>query len=37
MAQLEVQPKKYRGWFKWLVAIIVLGLILFYFMSNKII
>ena len=37
MAQLEVQPKKYKGWFNWLVAIIALGLVIFYFLSDKII
>jgi len=37
MAHLEVQPKKYKGWFGWLIAIIALGLILFYFFSDKLI
>jgi len=37
MAQLEVQPKKYKGWFSWLIAIAALGLTLFYFLSDKII
>ena len=37
MARLEVQPKKYKGWFNWLVALIALALTLFYFLSDKII
>lgn len=37
MAQLEVQPKKYKAWFYWLVGIITAGLVLFYFLSDKII
>jgi len=36
MAQLEVQPKKYKDWFNWLIAIVAIGLILFYFVSDKI-
>jgi len=36
MAHLEVQPKKNKGWFGWLVAIIAIGLVLFYFISDKI-
>jgi len=37
MAQLEVQPKKYKGWFSWLITLIALALTLFYFLSDKII
>lgn len=37
MAHLEVQPKKYKAWFNWLIVIIALGLTLFYFLSDKII
>ncbi len=35
MTRLEIQPKKYRGYFYWLMAIIFIGLFAFYLYSRN--